>query len=158
MSHLIPPSLATFTEVITLIDKPTGTGQIYPRKILTTAFDIYMSKDVSFRYGTVDAPVNDAAGHTKNVSHYLMDYWCDDDTLKGEIQIVDTHMGNILLQQIAYGVDITLGLAAMATFKPERNQSRNLFETYDENEEYSKIVDDMAVVMVYATTKANTNH
>jgi len=151
------PAIGKLTEIITLINKPTGSGQIYLKDILTGAFNIFMSKDVGFRYGVIDEPIHTNAAYAKNASHYLMDVWDDGARFMGEIQVVDTPMGRILQDLLESGVDITLGLAAVASFARAPVVSLDFFEEH-EDEEYSKIVDDMAVVMVYAVAKASTNH
>jgi len=149
--------ISNFTEIITLADTSTGGGgQIYPKATLVDAFDIYMSKNVEFRGGCVDAPRD--AIDDKNVSHYLLDTWFNGDKLMGDIEIIDSDMGKILCDLLDSGVDITLALAAFATFKPSSPESRDLFGDYSNVEKSSKVVDTMVVSTVYATLKSNTTH
>ena len=151
--------MKTFSEIITFANRPTGSGQIYPGHILESAFDVYMSKDKDLRYGCMDAPAGGTIPIDK-ISHYLLDVWWKGDALWGEIEITSTPMGKMLETLIDAAPDsMTLGLAAMAAFKPVNTivESRDLFKEYDDDE-YSDEVDDMAVIAVYVLPKVNTNH
>ena len=116
-----------------------------------------MSKDIGLRSGCIDAPEGGIVAYNRT-SHYLLDVWWEDDTLWGEIEIATKFPRGKMLEQLIDDVPetMTLGLAAMATFSPVEVVSRDLFEVYEE--EYSHVVDDMAVLTVYALPKANTNH
>ena len=151
--------MKTFSEIITFANRPTGAGQIYTEDLLQEAFDIYMSKDKDLRYGCMDAPQGGTIPIDR-ISHYLMNVWWEHDALWGEIEIAKTPMGKMLETLIdAAPEDMTLGLAAMAAFKPANTivESRDLFKEYDDDE-YSKEVDSMAVMAVYVLPKVNTNH
>jgi len=146
-----------FIEIITMANTPTGNGQIYSKSILTDAFDIYMSKDKLLRGGCIHAPHNEYIKEI-DISHYLERVWFDGDYFMGEVEIVETPMGDILQGLLDSGIAVTLGLAALVAFKPMPVVSRNLFEIYPEDDEFSKEVDSMAVITVYATLKSNTTH
>mgnify|MGYP001241586528 CR=1 FL=1 len=149
--------MKTFSEIITFANRPTGSGQIYTEDVLKSAFDIYMSKDKDLRRGCIDAPVGGVVTYDI-CSHYLLDVWWEEDTLWGEIEIATSLPKGKILEMLIDTVPetMTLGLAAMAAFKPAEVISRDLFEVYEED--YSKTVDDMAVLTVYVLPKANTNH
>jgi hypothetical protein len=150
--------MKTFSQIITFADRPTGTGQIYPAKLLDEAFNIYMAKDKLFRYGGMEPPTNDPVVDKDRISHYLINVWRDADAVWGEIEIAeDKPMGKILSTLVDAIPDrLTLGLAAMATFEGAEVISRNLFKAY--HDEPTKKVDNMAVATVYVLDKGNTNH
>lgn len=150
--------MKTFSEIITFADRPTGSGQIYTETLLDDAFNIYMSKDKHLRHGCLEAPTSGVVDYDK-ISHYLIDVYWEFDALWGEIEIAeDLPMGKILSSLVEDMSDsLTLGLAAMATFKTNNEViSRNLFAVH--KEETSKVVDDLAVITVYVLNKSNTNH
>jgi hypothetical protein len=137
--------LLKMTGVIQKANTPNANNRIYPMALLKREDD-NMQDSIKDRraLGELDHPDSPIV-QLENTSHILSKTWWDDDSLLGEIEVLDTPKGKILASLIEAGVK--LGIS-----------SRGLGSTTKTNEGYDMVEDDFNMICYDMVSNPSTSN
>ena len=137
--------LLKMTGVIQKANTPNANNRIYPMALLKRE-DNNMQDSIKDRraLGELDHPDSPIV-QLENTSHILSKTWWDDDSLLGEIEVLDTPKGKILASLIEAGVK--LGIS-----------SRGLGSTTKTNEGYDMVEDDFNMICYDMVSNPSTSN
>jgi len=136
--------LLKMSGIIQKANVPNANNRIYPRTLLQRE-DTNMQDSIKERraLGELDHPDSPIV-QLENTSHILSKTWWDDDSLLGEIEVLNTPKGKILESLINAGVK--LGIS-----------SRGLGSTTKTNEGYDMVEDDFNMICYDMVSNPSTS-
>ena len=121
------------TGVIQRAEAKNQNGRIYPREILEREIENYINGPVKERraLGELDHPESSVI-NLQNASHNITKVYWDGDDVMGEVEILSTPSGNILIELFRNG--ITVGISSRGIGSVKDNMSEGTVEVQDDFE------------------------